>query len=86
MWSELKNDQAQYRHRDSPPLSLRPSLLTAIVYAYGDKNEAERMWSELNGQAQYRYRDEEFLRNKLRWPDRMINTLREFKGLYTPKA
>jgi len=44
------------------------------------------MWSELNGQAQYKYRDEEFLRNKLRWPERMIDTLREFKGLYTPKA
>jgi len=65
-------------------LSLPPSL--AIVYAYGDKNEAERMWSELNGQAQYKYRDEDFLRNKLRWPQRMIDTLREFKGLYTSRV
>jgi hypothetical protein len=60
--------------------------LTALVYAYGDKNEAERMWSELSGQTQYKYRDEDFLRSKLRWPSRMISTLREFKGLYTPRA
>ena len=90
-----------------------PTHLPALVYAYGDKNEAERMWSELNGAAQYKYRDEDFLRyvcqpihpptcpsnhspthppthlptqsrEKLRWPDRMLKTLKDFKGLYTP--
>ena len=77
-----------FSHTHYLPPTLPPSLLPslAIVYAYGDKNEAERMWSELSGQAQYKYRDEVFLRNKLRWPQRMIDTLREFKGLYTPKA
>ena len=92
MWSEL-NGQRLILPPSLPPSfspslppSLPPSFFLAIVYAYGDKNEAERMWSELNGQAQYKYRDEEFLRNKLRWPERMIDTLREFKGLYTPKA
>lgn len=32
------------------------------MYAYGDTVEAERIWSEMSGQAQVQYRDETFLR------------------------
>ena len=37
-------------------------MSTALVYAYGDTVEAERMWSVMSGQAQVQYRDEAFLR------------------------
>jgi hypothetical protein len=39
-----------------------PFHQTALVYAYGDTVEAERLWGEMSGQAQVQYRDESFLR------------------------
>lgn len=60
------------------------AALATLVFAYGDTNEAERIWSEVTGQGQIKYRDETFLRETLRWPPRLIKTLSEFKGLYTP--
>lgn len=44
------------------------------MYAYGDTVEAERIWSEMSGQAQVQYRDESFLREVSRASMRLCIT------------
>lgn len=44
------------------------------MYAYGDTVEADRIWSEMSGQAQVQYRDESFLRE--------VRSIRLFAHIY----